>query len=229
MGLLLPAHDGPDGGKQREPFTPGRIQRRAATPHPAPGENDAVHQKTFGLNDFYFSDGEGGAPLGNIQLLGRVSGPILKSNIRSLPEWLLNIVSAHAIDFLAMSEDLPDPNSRITVDGDKIILNWKRSNWDAHLKLVSKMKTMLKSVGFPLVLTRAFDRKTPSHQCGTVRMGLSADTAPLDIYCRTFDHPNLFVVDASFLPTSAAVKPALTIAAQALRVADHIKATDLKS
>ena len=192
-------------------------------------KNDSIYQKTFGLNDFYFSDGEGGAPLGNIQLLGRVSGPILKSNIRLLPEWLLNIVSAHAIDFLAMSEDLPDPNSRITVDGDKIILNWKRSNWDAHLKLVSKMKTMLKSVGFPLVLTRAFDRKTPSHQCGTVRMGLSTDTAPLDIYCRAFDHPNLFVVDASFLPTSAAVNPALTIAAQSLRVADHIKLTDLKS
>ena len=46
--------------------------------------------------------------------------------------------------------------------------------------------------------------------------------APLDIYCRAFDHPNLFVVDAGFLPTSAAVNPALTIAAQALRVADHI-------
>ncbi len=153
----------------------------------------------------------------------------MKSNIRTIPEWILNIVSAHATDFLAMSEDLPDPNSRITVDGDKNIINWKRSNRDAHVKLVSKMKTMLKSVGFPLVFTRAFDRKTPSHQCGTVRMGLSADIAPLDIYCRAFDHPNLYVVDASFLPASAAVNPALTIAAQALRVADHNILTDLKS
>lgn len=192
-------------------------------------KNDSIYQKTFGLNDYYFSDGEGGAPLGNIQLLGRVSGAILKANVRVLPEWVLNKVSAHSIDFLAMSEDLPDPNRRITVNGDKIILNWKRSNWDAHLKLVSKTKTMLKRAGFPLVLTRAFDRKTPSHQCGTIRMGLDAQTAPLDIFCRTFDHPNLFVVDASFLPTSAAVNPALTIAAQALRVADHIKAKDLKS
>ena len=42
--------------------------------------------------------------------------------------------------------------------------------------------------------------------------------ACVDTFCRAHDHPNLFVVDASFLPTSAAVNPALTIAAQALRV-----------
>jgi choline dehydrogenase-like flavoprotein len=50
----------------------------------------------------------------------------------------------------------------------------------------------------------------------------------LDPYCRTHDVENLFVVDASFFPSSAAVNPALTIVAQALRVAEHIRATDLK-
>ena len=93
----------------------------------------------------------------------------------------------------------------------------------------AKLKGVLKQAGFPIVLSRAFDKRTPSHQCGTVKMGLDAETAPLDIWCRAFDHPNLFVVDASFLPTSAAVNPALTVAAQALRVADHIRAADLAS
>ena len=69
---------------------------------------------------------------------------------------------------------------------------------------------------------RAFDRRTPSHQCGTVRFGTIPATSALDPFCRAHDHPNLFVVDAGFLPTSAAVNPALTIAAQALRVADHL-------
>ena len=77
------------------------------------------------------------------------------------------------------------------------------------------------------MLARAFDRRTPSHQCGTVRIGLDPAQAPLDPYCRAYDHPNLFVVDASLLPTSAAVNPALTIAAQALRAADHIAGNDL--
>jgi choline dehydrogenase-like flavoprotein len=189
--------------------------------------NDSVYQKTFGFNDFYLSDGEGGPPLGNVQLLGRVSGKILKAQMPSVPEWLLERVASHAIDFYAMSEDVPSPDSRVTVDGERIVLQWNRTNWQAHLDLVAKLKTVLRSVGFPIVLSRAFDKRTPSHQCGTVRMGLDPQTAPLDPHCRAHEHANLFVVDASCLPTSAAVNPALTIAAQALRVADHILSTDI--
>jgi choline dehydrogenase-like flavoprotein len=189
--------------------------------------NDSIYQKTFGFNDFYLSDGNGGAPLGNVQLLGRISGPVLKSDLKLVPEWVLDRFCAHTVDFLAMSEDVPKPESRVRVDGDKIILQWIRSNWPAHQKLVARIKSVLRAAGFPLVLSKAFDRKTPSHQCGTVRMGTDPAQAPLDIYCRAFDHPNLFVVDAAFLPTSAAVNPALTIAAQALRVAEHIASKEL--
>jgi len=189
--------------------------------------NDSVYQKTFGLNDFYLDDGAGGPPLGNIQLLGRISGQILKANLRQIPEFALNWLSRHAVDFYAMSEDLPNPDSRVTLDGAGIRLDWKRSNWASHLALVARLRERLRAAGYPIVLARAFDRRTPSHQCGTVRIGLDADAAPLDPFCRAHDHPNLFVVDASFLPTSAAVNPALTIAAQALRVADHIAGNDL--
>ena len=59
--------------------------------------NDSIYQKTFGLNDFYLDDGAGGPPLGNIQLLGRVSGPILKANLRRVPEFTLNWLSRHAV------------------------------------------------------------------------------------------------------------------------------------
>jgi choline dehydrogenase-like flavoprotein len=190
--------------------------------------NDSVYQKTLGVNDFYVGDGRGGPPLGNVQLLGRVTGPILKSSIRAAPEWLLSAVSRRSVDWYAMSEDLPNPESRVTVDGGRIRLDWKRSNWEAHLALVRRLSERLKAAGYPIVLARAFDRRTPSHQCGTVRIGLEPSSSPLDPSCRSWDHSNLFVVDASFLPTSAAVNPALTIAAQALRVADHIKMTDLK-
>lgn len=190
--------------------------------------NDSIYQKTFGFNDFYLSDGNGGPPLGNIQLLGRISGAILKANIPSVPEWLLDRVSAHAIDFYAMSEDLPHPESRVMVEGERIVLKWTRTNWQAHLDLVAKLKAVLKKAGFPIVLSRPFDKRTPSHQCGTVRIGNDPGSAPLDVFCRAFDHPNLFVVDASFLPTSAAVNPALTVAAQALRVAEHITREDLR-
>jgi choline dehydrogenase-like flavoprotein len=189
--------------------------------------NDSIYQKTIGINDFYLTDGRGGPPLGNIQLLGRVSAPILKANVRRAPEWTLRFMSRHSVDWYAMSEDLPNPESRVTVDGANIRLDWKRSNWTTHQALVAKLRDRLRAAGYPIVLSRAFDRRTPSHQCGTVRIGPDPATSPLDPFCRAFDHPNLFVVDASFLPTSAAVNPSLTIAAQALRVADHVARTDL--
>ncbi|MCH4547090.1 GMC family oxidoreductase [Rhizobium changzhiense] len=188
--------------------------------------NTAVYQKTFAFNDFYLSDGEGGPPLGNVQLLGRISEKVLKGSLPQAPEWFLRFITTHAIDFYAMSEDVPNPESRVMVDGDRIVLQWQRTNWDAHLALVAKLKAILKSIGFPIVLSRPFDKRTPSHQCGTVRIGNDPATAPLDPYCRSYDHENLFVVDAGFLPTSAAVNPALTVAAQALRVADHIALKD---
>ena len=189
--------------------------------------NDSVYQKTLGINDFYLDDGHGGPPLGNIQLLGRVTAPILKSNIPRAPEWALSVLTQRAVDWYAMSEDLPNPESRVTVRGGQIHLDWKRSNWSAHQDLVKVFKERLRAVGYPIVLSKPFDRRTPSHQCGTVRIGSSPRTSPLDPFCRAWDHPNLFVVDASFLPTSAAVNPSLTIAAQALRVADHIIKNDL--
>jgi len=189
--------------------------------------NDSVYQKTFGINDYYLDDGAGGPPLGNIQLLGRVTGQILKANLRQIPEFALTWLSRRAVDFYAMSEDLPNPDSRVTLDGAGIRLEWKRSNWSSHLALVAKLRERLRAAGYPVVLARAFDRRTPSHQCGTVRIGADPAEAPLDPYCRAHDHPNLFVVDASSLPTSAAVNPALTIAAQALRVASHIAGNDL--
>jgi choline dehydrogenase-like flavoprotein len=189
--------------------------------------NDSIYQKTIGINDFYLDDGHGGAPLGNIQLLGRVTAPILKANMPRAPEWALGLMSRHSVDWYAMSEDLPNTESRVTVDAAQIRLDWKRSNWTTHLALVAALKERLRAAGYPIVLSKPFDRRTPSHQCGTVRIGLDPATSPLDPFCRAYDHPNLFVVDASFLPTSAAVNPSLTIAAQALRVADHVAKADL--
>lgn len=187
--------------------------------------NDAIYSKTFGINDFYLNDGAGGLPLGNIQLLGKVSGKILKSNMPFIPSFALDYFSRHSIDFYAMSEDLPSPNNRVYVEDDKINLVWERNNWSAHQKLVHKFSAILKDCGFYFVLNQPFDKKTPSHQCGTIRMGNNPKDSALDTYCRSYDHDNLYVVDASFFPSSAAVNPALTIAAQALRVSHHILST----
>ena len=186
-------------------------------------KNESVYQKTLGLNDFYLDDGRGGPPLGNVQLLGKVSGAILKPEMPWAPEAALDFLTRRTIDFLFMSEDLPTPDSRVRLNGSCVVLDWRRSNMTAHDKLVARMREALRSAGFPLVLTKPFDRRTPSHQCGTIRMGKDPSRAAVDPDCRAFDHPNLFIVDASVLPTSAAVNPSLTVAALALRAAEHVR------
>ncbi|MEO8240885.1 MAG: GMC family oxidoreductase [bacterium] len=183
--------------------------------------NTSVYQKTIMVNDFYLTGGPNGEPLGNIQMLGKISGPILASDT-PIPLPLAKWIAGHAVDVLAMSEDLPCPDSRVTLQGEQIVLDWKRSNWDAHLALVARLKATLRRAGYPITLSRAFDRRTPSHQCGTARMGLDPATSVVDPFCRAHDHENLYIVDASVLPTSAAVNPSLTIAALALRTAGHI-------
>jgi choline dehydrogenase-like flavoprotein len=189
--------------------------------------NDSVYQKTLMLNDYYLSGGSGGKPLGNVQLLGKVDGNVLAANVKLAPRFVLDWMAGHSVDWSLVSEDLPDPESRVIVDGDEIVLQWRRSNMQASDELKTIMRANLRASGYPIVLTRLIDKRTPSHQCGTVRMGADPATAPLDAFCRSYDHRNLFVVDAGFMPSSAAVNPALTVAAQALRVADYIRRTDL--
>ncbi len=191
-------------------------------------KNPSIYQKTVMLNDYYLTGGKADTPMGNIQMLGKITGPILAATTR-LPGPLARFIAARSFDFYAMSEDLPNPDSRVTVDGDQISLDWQRSNWDAHLDLVAKLKAKLRLAGFPIVLSQAFDRRTPSHQCGTARMGSDPSRSVVDIYCRSHDHPNLFITDASVLPTSAAVNPALTVAALSIRAARHILETELKA
>jgi len=189
-------------------------------------KNNAIYQKTLQFNDFYLCGGPDNLPLGNVQLLGKISGNILSAQSK-LPPFVAGLIARRSFDWYLMSEDLPNPDSRVRVANGTISLDWKRSNWDTHLALVAKAKSVLRKAGYPIVFSRPFERKTPSHQCGTARFGNDPATSVLDIYCRAHDHKNLFVVDASFFPSSAAVNPALTIAAQALRVGAHILAKDL--
>ena len=105
---------------------------------------------------------------------------------------------------------------------------YRPNNVAAHQRLVQETKRILRRLGFWMVVTHSHKSKNTTHQCGTLCFGTDPRTSVLDPYCRTHDVDNLFVVDASFFPSSAAVNPGLTIIAQALRVADHIAATDLK-
>src|SRR3954453_5568360 len=61
-----------------------------------------------------------------------------------------------------------------------------------------------------------------AHQNGTIRFGDDPKSSALDVNCKAHELDNLYVVDGSFFPSSAAVNPALTIMANALRVGQHL-------
>ena len=187
--------------------------------------NDTRFPKTLTLNDFYFGDATDPTPLGNLQMLGNIQEPMVRAAVPAMPRWAGRTLSRHSVDWLVMSEDLPHADSTVRVRADGTIqLNWHRTNQATHQRFVARSKQLLRDIGFKAVLSRAFGLDVPSHQCGTVRMGLDPSQAPLDPWCRAWDHANLYVVDASFFPSSAALNPALTVAAQALRVGAHLRA-----
>jgi choline dehydrogenase-like flavoprotein len=131
------------------------------------------------------------------------------------------------VDWYLVSEDLPRKESRVRLDGSQVVLEWRFSNMKAHETLVARVKERMRAAGYPFLPSQLVDGRLPSHQCGTTRIGNDPATHVSDPWCRSFDHENLFIVDAGFLPTSAAVNPSLTVAAQALRVADYIRREEL--
>lgn len=185
--------------------------------------NTSVYQKTLSLNDFYDADPQTRAPLGNVQGLGRVTAAVLKSNMRWLPMPLARVLAAYAFGWFLQSEDLPDPESRVTFRDGRIVIHWQRSNMRAHRALIQRTRELMKRAGFPIVLTRTFGVRTTSHQCGTARLGQDAATSVVAPDLRSHQIGNLWITDASVLPTSAAVNPALTVAALALRAAEGIR------
>jgi choline dehydrogenase-like flavoprotein len=183
--------------------------------------NRTVYEKTIQINDFYLTGGPAGEPLGNIQMLGRITGPILAGEA-GLPLWLARHIADHSIHIMAMSEDLPDPNSRVLWRNGEVVLDWKKTNTRAHDLLVERLKAAMRKAGWPVTLARGFPKSKPSHQCGTARMGSDPASSVVDADLKAHDMDNLYIVDASVLPTSAAVNPSLTIAALALRAGDHL-------
>jgi choline dehydrogenase-like flavoprotein len=192
--------------------------------------NSTVFQKTVAVNDFYLRGRKSAYPLGSIQSQGRTHGVMAQTVVPWIPVGAYDWWVARGVDWLVMSEDLPTSANRVTLTSDgRIQLHYTPNNLRAHWELVRETRRILRRLGFPLVVKHSHGARNTTHQCGTLVFGTDPTQSVLDPFCRAHDVENLFVVDASFFPSSAAVNPGLTIIAQALRVADHIRETELRS
>lgn len=180
--------------------------------------NDATFTKTLSVNDWYH-DGGDGYPLGTLQLIGKVQGVMMKSWATRVPLAVLNRLAARSVEWLVMSEDLPSPDNRVTLDAaGRIVTARAARGTRTHRELHRRAKGLLRGAGYDLVATQWFDISMNSHQCGTIVAGTDPATSVLDPWCHSHQVANLWVIDGGFFPSSAAMNPALTIAAQALRV-----------
>jgi choline dehydrogenase-like flavoprotein len=194
--------------------------------------NPTVFQKTLGLNDFYFRSEDWEFPMGHISFVGKLDAVALSAGAPPfVPGFTLDLMAKHSLDFWLTSEDLPDPDNRVTLDREgRIVLQYRPNNEEGHQRLHAKLKGLLKHLDCHdhLVPRQLFvGQRIPlagvAHQNGTVRFGRDPMTSALDVNCRAHDVDNLYVVDGSFFPSSGAVNPALTIMANALRVGDHLR------
>ena len=127
--------------------------------------------------------------------------------------------------FSTVVEDFPNVDNRIELDetspGGVVI------RYSVPQELKSRARTLrglfAKAVK-PWRVISISGSESPNfgHPCGTCRFGMDPASSVLDANNKAHDVENLFVVDASFMPTSAAVNPSLTVAANALRVADAV-------
>jgi choline dehydrogenase-like flavoprotein len=201
--------------------------------------NPTVFQKTLAVNDFYFGSPEWPYPMGHISFVGKLDGVALSAGAPALaPGFTLDLMAKHSLDFWLTSEDLPDPDNRVTLDRQgNVVLSYKPNNGEGHKRLVHKLEAVMQQqstcavhghgchvgvFGRSLFVGQRIPLAGVAHQNGTLRFGTDPRRSVLDVGCRAHDLDNLYAVDGSFFPSSGAVNPALTIMANALRVGDHL-------
>ena len=197
--------------------------------------NPTKFQKTLSVNDFYFGGPDYDYPMGNIQMIGKSQGPMFRGEkpieTKLVPEWGLDQLALHSVDFWLSTEDLPMPGNRVTVERDGTIrLSYQHTNGAEQQKLYDTLKSILGKLGMHPnhLIPRSIYMKTDipiagvAHQAGTTRFGTDPKTSVLDTNCKAHELDNLYVVDTSFFPSIGAVNPGLTAMANALRVGDHL-------
>jgi choline dehydrogenase-like flavoprotein len=194
--------------------------------------NPTLFHKTFALTDYYFGDEDFPYPMGSVQMMGKIHAEILAEGApRGTPKRLLRLMASHGIPFWLTSEDLPDPENRVALgSAGRVELHYRVANTQGHELLKARVRALLAQAHCDdrhwLPTSFYVGGRIPlagvAHQCGTVRFGRDPRTSALDEHCRAHEVDNLYVVDGSFFPSSAAVNPALTIAANALRVGSHL-------
>lgn len=206
------------------------------------------HAKQLALNDFYV---HGGMKLGSLQSFGDMPPPAtivagLLDDLRHGPlgrataavavaqpalRWIMGRLFGRSTVLASILEDLPYTDNRVALatgspdgGGDRLAIRYRLHEYDRErIRFFRELVAgALRPYRFMLI-KQAENNQRIAHVCGTCRFGDDPSRSVLDANNRAHSVSNLYVVDASFFPSSGGTNPALTIAANALRVAEHLK------
>lgn len=208
---------------------------------PKRSENFPSSSKSIGFRDLYFIEGQRfgmvqsmGLNAGRSEILHYLRTRLARSYLHRMPGayHLAHLPAIAASRFLGQAkvfvgilEDLPYKENRVYADPQKlggiaIDYNFSEELLDRRIRFRRLIRSAL--MGQKSIFLTYDPEPNLGHPCGTLRMGSDPATSVLDATCRVHGIENLWAVDASFMPTSMGVNPSLTIAANALRVADHM-------
>ncbi|NBV32728.1 MAG: hypothetical protein EBR81_02715, partial [Proteobacteria bacterium] len=171
------------------------------------------------INSFYEESPDWPYPTGVIQAVGQM--PFWES--ASLPAWkklAARLVGERSLYCFYMTEALATRESGYEFSNGNIVKTTpplENSETSKRLKKLA-IKTFNRA-GYPVV---APSQLSLWHPVGTVRFGSDPSSSVVDPTCKVHGMENLYVMDASVLPSAGAVNTGLTIAALALRVGDII-------
>ena len=189
--------------------------------------------KQLGIHDFYFGHPSIKNPSGKLGSMQQLQTPpvgLVQAHLpKPLGQWLSPAIE-HLTGLLVMAEDQPQYDNRVALNHAQtdryglpqltVTHHYTKRDVAACNALVKKARQILRRAGALFFYTHQI--KTFSHAVGTVRMGKDPNTSALDEFCQFRGVKNLYVVDGSFMPTSAGLNPSLTISANALRVGEHM-------
>jgi choline dehydrogenase-like flavoprotein len=150
-----------------------------------------------------------------------------------MPDFGLEQLAGRSITWWAMTGVAPDAHNRISLRRDQVQIHYEANNLEAHDRLVYRWIDCLKATeadGLTQVVKPA-----PTHPrgqaplsvlgvvLGTCRMGSNPATSVVNLQGQSHEVSNLFIADASVLPTCPHVGIGLTVIANAIRIADHLK------
>lgn len=205
--------------------------------------------KELAFNDYYVRDGKkygtvqsfGAMPPASILVEGMRKDLKKKSALAStlfgaakpFMGTVLRSIFAKRVVLATIMEDLPRHDNRVTVSASadpqgrrRTVIEYRINGYEQSriAEFRREMASLLAPYSFMLI-KQAENNERIAHACGTCRFGADPASSVLDPFNRAHDLENLYVVDSSFFPTSGGTNPALTIAANALRVAEHIRET----